>query len=150
MARSEAASVEECLAELPPDRRQAIAAVRSVVLDNLPAGYEEVMQFGMISYVVPFSTFPKTYNGQPLQYAALALQKNYMSLYLNNVYGNEQVERSFVEAYRASGKKLDMSKSCVRFKRLDDLPLDVIGKTIAATSVSEYVRVYEDSRRGRK
>ena len=149
MARSEAATVDAYLAELPPERREAIAAVRSVVLGNLPAGYEEVMQFGMIGYVVPFSTVPKTYNGQPLQYIGLASQKNYMSLYLNNVYGSERVEEWFVEAYRASGKKLDMGKSCVRFKRLDDLPLDLIGKTIAATSVSEYVRVYEESRRGR-
>ena len=150
MARSEAASADAYLAQLPPERREALAAVRSVVLDRLPDGYEEVMQFGMISYVVPLSTLPVTYNGLPLQYAALALQKNYMSLYLNNVYGDEQVEKSFVEAYRASGKKLDMGKSCVRFKRLDDLPLDLIGKTIAATSVAEFVRIYEASRRGRK
>ena len=149
MARSEAATVDAYLAELPPDRREAIAAVRSVVLDNLPAGYEEVMEFGMISYVVPFSTLPKTYNRKPLQYAALASQKNYMSLYLNNVYGNQQLEKSFVEDYAASGKKLDMGKSCVRFKHLDDLPLDVIGKTIAATSVPELVRVYQESREQR-
>ena len=150
MARSEAATADAYLAELPPDRREAIAAVRSVVLDNLPAGYEEVMQSGMIGYVVPFSTVAKTYNGLPLEYAALASQKNYMTLYLNNVYGNRETERSFVEEYRASGKKLDMGKSCVRFKRLDDLPLDVIGKTIAATSVSEFVRAYEASRRPRQ
>ena len=148
MARSEAATVDAYLAELPPDRRGALDAVRSVVLDNLPAGYEEIMQFGMIGYVVPLSTLPKTYNGQPLQYAALASQKNYMSLYLNTVYGNAQVAKSFVAAYEANGKKLDMGKSCVRFKRLDDLPLDLIGKTIAATSVAEYVRYYEESRRG--
>ena len=150
MARSEAATVDAYLAELPPDRREAIAAVRSVVLDNLPDGYEEVMQFGMIGYVVPLSTVPKTYNGQPLQYAALASQKRYMTLHLNNVYGDEQVEKSFTEGYRASGKKLDIGKSCVRFKRLHDLPLDVIGKTIAATSVTEFVRAYEASRRDRR
>ena len=150
MARSEAATVHEYLAELPSDRREAIAAVRSVVLDNLPAGYEEVMQSGMIGYVVPLSTLPKTYNGQPLQYAALASQKNYMSLYLMNVYGNEQAEKSFAEGFRARGKKLNMGKSCVRFKRLDDLPLDVIGETIASTSVVEHIRVYEESRSGRR
>ena len=77
MARSEAATVDSYIAELPLDRQESIAAVRSVALNNLPAGYEEMMQFGMIGYVVPFSTFPKTYNGQPLLYAALASQKNY-------------------------------------------------------------------------
>lgn len=150
MARREAATVDAYIAELAPDRRAAIAAVRSVVLESLPAGYEEMMQFGMIGYVVPFSTLPKTYNGQPLQDAALASQKNYRALYLMNVYGNERMEQSFLAEYRASGKRLDMGKSCVRFRRLDDLPLDLVGKTIAATSVSEFVRVYEESRRGRK
>ena len=143
MARNEAASVDAYLADLPPDRREALAAVRCVVLDNLPSGYEEVMQFGMIGYVVSLSTLPVTCDGQRLQYAALALQKNDMSLYLDNTYGNEQLEKSFVEAYKASGKKLDMGKSCVRFKKIEDVPLDVIGKTIKRVPAKKFLGHYE-------
>lgn len=147
--QSKAKTVDGYLAELPPDRRQAIAAVRQVILDNLPKGYEEVMDFGMIGYVIPLKRFPNTYNGHPLGLAALASQKNYMSVYLMNVYGDKTTERWFVEQYRASGKKLDMGKSCVRFKRLEDLPLDLIGKAVARTTVAQYIEFYEASRRNR-
>ena len=146
MVWSSAQTVEEYLAELPPDRREAINAVRKVILDNLPTGYEEMMQFGMISYVIPLERYPVTYNKQPLQYAALASQKHYMSVYLMNVYGDPDSEQWFVEQYRASGKKLDMGKSCVRFKKLDDLPLDLIGRAIARTPVEAYIEVYEAAR----
>ena len=100
----------------------------------------------MISYVVPLERYPKTYNRQALQYAALASQKNYVSLYLMNVYGNEETESWFVNSYRASGKRLDMGKACVRFKRIDDLPLDLIGETIARTSVDDFIALYEKAR----
>ena len=120
--------------------------MRKVILDNLPTGYEEMMQFGMISYVIPLERYPVTYNKQPLQYAALASQKHYMSVYLMNVYGDPDSEQWFVEQYRASGKKLDMGKSCVRFKKLDDLPLDLIGRAIARTPVEAYIEVYEAAR----
>ncbi len=146
MVWSSAQTVEEYLAELPPDRREAINAVRKVILDNLPTGYEEMMQFGMISYVIPLERYPVTYNKQPLQYAALASQKHYMSVYLMNVYGDPDSEQWFVEQYRASGKKLDMGKSCVRFKKLDDLPLDLIGRAVARTPVEAYIEVYEAAR----
>ncbi len=146
MVWSSAQTVEEYLAELPTDRREAINAVRKVILDNLPTGYEEMMQFGMISYVIPLERYPVTYNKQPLQYAALASQKHYMSVYLMNVYGDPDSEQWFVEQYRASGKKLDMGKSCVRFKKLDDLPLDLIGRAIARTPVEAYIEVYEVAR----
>ena len=116
MARSEATTVEEYLDELTDDRRATVEAVRDVVRANLPDGYEETVQFGMISYVVPLERYPKTYNRQALQYAALASQKNYVSLYLMNVYGNQETERWFLDSYKASGKRLDMGKSCVRFK----------------------------------
>ena len=85
MAKSKAETVDEYLAELPEERRAAISAVRQVVLDSLPEGYEEMMQFGMIGYVIPLVRYPVTYNGQALQYAALASQKNHMSLYLVNI-----------------------------------------------------------------
>ena len=146
MARSEAKTVEEYLDELTDDRRETVEAVRDVVRANLPDGYEETVQFGMISYVVPLERYPKTYNRQALQYAALASQKNYVSLYLMNVYGNEETERWFVDRYRASGKRLDMGKSCVRFKSIDDLPLDLIGETIARTPVDDFIALYEKAR----
>ena len=146
MARSEAKTVEEYLDELTDDRRETVEAVRDVINSNLPDGYEETVQFGMISYVVPLERYPKTYNRQALQYAALASQKNYVSLYLMNVYGNEETERWFVDRYRASGKRLDMGKACVRFKSIDDLPLDLIGETIARTPVDDFIALYETAR----
>ena len=146
MVWSSAQTVEEYLAELAPDRREAINTVRKVILDNLPTGYEEMMQFGMISYVIPLDRYPVTYNKQALQYAALASQKHYMSVYLMSVYSDSDSEQWFAEQYRASGKKLDMGKSCVRFKKLDDLPLDLIGRAIARTPVEAYIEVYEAAR----
>ena len=118
--RSDATTVDEYLSELGDDRRGALSAVRQVILDNLPDGYEEIMQYGMISYVVPLDVLADTYNGQPLMYIALASQRQYMSLYLTNVYGDESVEKWFKERYLATGKKLNMGKSCVRFRKLDD------------------------------
>ena len=147
MAYSNARTVEEYLGEMSPDRRDAIAAVRKVVLDHLPQGYEEMMLFGMIAYVIPLARYPVTYNRQPLEYAALASQKGHMSLYLMNVYGDPETERWFAGQYAASGKKLDMGKSCVRFKRLEDLPLDLIGQVIARTPVDAYIERYEAARR---
>jgi hypothetical protein len=147
MVQSAVKTVDKYLASLPTDRREALAAVRAVILKNLPAGYEETILWGMISYIIPLSRYPKTYNGQPLTMAALASQKNYMSLYLMCVYGHKPTEESFRKEFEASGKKLSMGKSCVRFKKLDDLPLDVIGRVIARVSVDAYLRVYENSRK---
>ena len=147
MVRSNAETVEEYLAELPPDRREAIAAIRKVVLDNLPPGYEETMYFGMIGYVIPLERYPETYNKQPLGYVALASQKHYMSLYLMNVYGDSDTERWFKREYEASGKKLNMGKSCVRFKSLDDLPVNLIAKAVGRTTTESYIETYEASRR---
>ena len=143
MARSNAKTVDAYLAELNPNRKAVMTQVRSAILERLPDGYQEAMQYGMISYVIPLETYPKTYNKQPLQYAALASQKNYMSLHLMNVYGDEDTERWFVEEYEKSGKKLDMGKSCVRFKTLDDLPMELIGDVIARTPVSVFLERYE-------
>lgn len=120
--------------------------MRDVIRKNLPPGYEEGMQFGMIGYYVPLERLPNTYNGQPLGLAALANNKNYMSLYLNTVYGDRATEAWFKERYAETGKKLDMGKSCLRFRRLDDLPLDVIGETIARVPVDRYVAHYEKAR----
>jgi hypothetical protein len=146
MAHSDAATPDELIAALPPDRRDAISKVREVIRANLPPGFEEGIQYGMIGYYVPLARFPDTYNGQPLGLAGIASQKNYMSLYLNTVYGNRETERWFRERYAASGKKLDMGKSCVRFRRIEDLPLEVIGETIARTTVEDYIKGYEAAR----
>ena len=146
MAKSKATTVDEYLAEQTSDRRAALEAVRQVILENLPLGYVEIMQSGMMGYVIPLEKYPVTYNKQPLGVAALASQKNYMSQYLMNVYGDPETERWFVEEYLASGKKLDMGKSCVRFKKLEDLPLDLVGRAIARTSVDEFIGMYEASR----
>jgi len=140
---SSAASVEQYLASLPADRRDAIARVREVVNANLPAGYEEGIQFGMIGWYVPLARYPQTYNGQPLGVAALASQKNHMALYLMSVYGDPALETWFRKAFAAAGKKLDMGKSCVRFKQLDALPLAVIGETIAKVPVDAFLARYE-------
>ncbi len=143
MVQSKAQTVKEYLAELPPDRRKEIETVRTVILANLPKGYEECMSYGMIGYVIPLSRYPETYNKQPLAIAALAAQKNYMSVYLMCVYGEKQYMDWFKKSFEASGKKLDMGKSCVRFKKSDDLPLDVIGEAIAKVSVENYIKFYE-------
>ena len=147
MVRSAAATVEEYVQELAPDGREDIQAVRELVLDNLPPGYVETMNWGMITYEIPLDRYPDTYNGQPLMYAALASQKRYMSLYLMCVYSHQESRIRFEERFKASGKKLDMGKSCVRFRRVEDLPLDLIAETIAGTSVEDYIRFYEASRR---
>ena len=148
MAQSSARTVDDYLAELSPERREAIATVRQAVLSHLPPGYEETMQFGMIGYVVPLERYPVTYNKQALQYAALASQKQYMSLYLMNVYGDPETEKWFTAQYRASGKRLDMGKACVRFRKPEDLPIDLVGEAIARTPVDEFIRRYEASRHG--
>ncbi|MCL7956617.1 MAG: DUF1801 domain-containing protein [marine benthic group bacterium] len=137
--RSEAKTVEEYLAELPEDRRKAISKVREVILENLPDGYEESMNWGMIAFEVPLSTYPDTYNGQPLSYAALASQKNHMALYLSGIYMDEKARAKFESDYKATGKRFDVGKSCVRFRKLDDLPLPVIAEAIAYLPADEFV-----------
>jgi len=142
LSSSPATTPEEYLASLPDDRRVALTAVAEVVRRNLPAGYREGMQYGMIGWYVPLETFPDTYNGQPLGLAALASQKHYMSLYLNNVYGDPELEAWFRSRFDDAGKKLDMGKSCVRFRQLDDLALDVIGEAIARSDLDDYLARY--------
>ena len=127
------------IAGLPEPRRSAIAAVRDVVLANLPAGYEESAEFGMLSYQVPLRVYPETYNKRPLMYAALASQKSHMALYMCNANGIEKVRRALEAGFKKAGKKLDMGKSCLRFQALEDLPLDVVGKAIAATPMKAYI-----------
>jgi hypothetical protein len=139
---SKATTVEDYLEALPPDRRAAISAVRQVILASLPAGYEERMSYGMIGYVVPHSLYPAGYHCDPklpLPLAILGSQKNHMAIHLCHVYGDAATEKWFRKAWLATGKKLDMGKACVRFKKLEDVPLDVIGQVIARTPAKKYI-----------
>jgi Domain of unknown function (DU1801) len=140
--KSTAKTVDEYLNGLAPDRREAISAVRKVILANLPKGYEECMSYGMIGYVVPHSIYPKGYHCDPklpFPFVNLGSQKNHMALHLMNVYGDAETQRWFRKAWERTGRKLDMGKACVRFKRLEDVPLEVIGQVIARTPVAVYL-----------
>ena len=150
MVTSNASTVKEYLAGLEPPLRKEIEAVRKVILQNLPKGFVETVDFGMLSYVVPLDRYPDTYNGHPLPIAGLAAQKNYNSLYLMAVYADPKTEKWFNDAYQASGKTLDMGKSCVRFHRADDLALDVIGKAVARFPVDDFVAKAEASKKKRR
>jgi hypothetical protein len=144
--QSRAGTVEQYFKELPEDRRAALRAVRQVILKNLDKNYEEGMQYGMIGYYVPHRVYPAGYHcdpRQPLPFAGLASQKNYMSLYLSCVYGDSEHAQWFAKAWAKTGKKLDMGKSCVRFKRLDDLALDVIGEAIRRMPANKHIEQYE-------
>lgn len=141
---SKAQTVEQYLAQLPADRREAIAAVRSVILANLDHDYEEGMSYGMIGYCVPHRVYPPGYHcnpAQPLPFAGLASQKNHISVYLMSVYGQD--ETWFRKAWAKTGKKLDMGKCCVRFKRLEDVALDVIAEAIRRMPAKKYIECYE-------
>jgi len=140
--KSSAATVEEYLRGLPAERRAAISTVRQVILANLPRGYVECMGYGMIGYVVPHSLYPAGYHCDPrlpLAFANLGSQKNHMALHLMTVYGDPATEKWFRQAWAATGKKLDMGKACVRFRKLEDVPLDVIGQVIARVPVKAYI-----------
>ena len=153
--QSKAPTVEAYLRSLPEDRRAAISAVRDVILKNLDTSYEEGMQYGVIGYYVPHYVYPKGRRcdpNQPLPFAALASQKNYMSLYLMSVYcgcvgdrqGNQHAQW-FREAWARTGKKLNMGKACIRFKKVEDLPLDLIGEAIKRVPASMYIEFCEAS-----
>ena len=146
MVSSAAKTVEEYLKSLPPGRREAIAVVRDFVRKRLPAGFEEGMQYGMIGWAIPLSRYPITYNGQPLGIAALASQKGNMTLYLMGVYAVPGWREEFEKAYRAAGKKLDMGKSCLHFKSVDDLALEVIGEALGRVTVEAFIAQYEAAR----
>ena len=137
--KSNATTIATYLAEMPEERRTSIEKVRQIILDNLPEGYEEVLNWGMITYQVPLEVFPDTYNKKPLMYAALANQKNHMAVYLTSIYMDEKLNQDFEEKYKQTGKRYDVGKSCVRFRKLDDLPLSLIGETIQSLSMDEFI-----------
>lgn len=144
--QSQASTVEEYLSELPDDRREIIAAVRQVVLDNLGQGFEEGMQYGMIGYYVPHSVYPAGYHcnpSEPLPFMSLASQKNYCSLYAMSLYSDAETLAAFQLRWKQTGKKLNMGKSCIRFKKLNDLALDLIAEHIGAVNVDDYIASYD-------
>lgn len=145
MVQSKAQTVQEYLDKLDNERQEIITTVRAVILENLPEGYVESMNWGMISYEVPLRIYPDTYNGQPLGYLALAAQKNYNALYLMCIYQDEKKKQRLLDAYKEKGIKPDMGKSCLRFKSLDHLPLEVIGEIIASTPPEKFIANYEES-----
>jgi Domain of unknown function (DU1801) len=147
MFQGKAKTVSEYLQSLPEDRRKVVSTLRSFVRKHLPKGYQEQIGWGVITYAVPLKTLPDTYNGEPLCYAAIAAQKNYYSLYLMGVYGDATKTKRLADEFRQRGKKLDMGKACLRFKSLDDVPLDVVGEIIASTPMETYIERY---RAGRK
>lgn len=151
--QSRAATVAQYLSELPPERRSAIEALRRVILANLDKDYEEAMCYGMISYVIPHRVYPAGYHCNPdlpVTFAAVASQKQHLSLYLMGVYcgcidGQESDHaRWFRAAWTATGKKLDMGKACVRFKRIEDVPLEVVGEAIRRVPAKTYLAMYEE------
>ncbi len=152
--KSEALSIKEYIASLPPERREQIEKVRKVILDNIDSEYEEGINYGMISFFVPLKMFPAGYNGnpnQPLMLAALASQKNYLSLYLGGTYcgcgegaGQETKDMKwFRDEWSKTDKKLTMGKACVRFKKADDLALNVIAEAIKRLPARKYIEHYE-------
>jgi hypothetical protein len=144
--QSKAATVKEYLAELPDDRRKAVEAVRKVIRKNLGKGYKEGMQYGMIGYFVPHNVYPPGYHcdpKQPLPFAGIASQKNHIGIYLMCIYSDESHQKWFRQTWAKTGKKLDMGKACIRFKKIEDVPLDVIGEAVARVPVEAYIEHYE-------
>lgn len=143
--QSKASTVEQYLAGLPEDRREALKAVRGVILKSLDKDYSEGIQYGMIGYFVPHSVFPAGYHCDPkipLPFASLGSQKSHMSLHLMNLYMDPEAAEAFQEAWAKTGKKLDMGKACIRFKKLEDLSLEVIAAAIAKTPARKYIETY--------
>ena len=143
--QSKATTVEQYLTELPEDRRAALSAIRSVILKNLDKDFEEGMQYGMIGYYVPHRIFPDGYHcdpRQPLPFVSVASQKNHMAVYLMCIYMDKS-EEEFRKAWQKTGKKLDMGKSCIRFKKLEDVALDVIADVIRNITAKGFVARYQ-------
>lgn len=145
--QSKATTVDQYLAELPEDRRIAMEKLRNIALKNLPKGFKEVMSYGMLGYVVPHEIYPNGYHCTPelpLPFFNIASQKNSINIYHMVLYGNKDLHDWFVAEYPKHCKsKLDMGKSCVRFKKLDDIPYDLIGELLTKITVEDWIELYE-------
>jgi hypothetical protein len=139
-------SPDDYVSKVPEERREAFSALRKVINDNLPEGFEEGIQYGMIGWYVPHSIYPAGYHcnpKEPLPHISLGSQKNHIGLYMMCIYGSEEAHDAFVAAWKATGHKLDMGKSCVRIKKWDAIPFDVIGAEVAKHSVDSVISFYE-------
>ena len=141
--QSKAKSVAQYLKELPDDHQEAITEIRNLILDNLPNGYVESMSWGMISYEIPLEIYPDTYNKQPLGVVAIASQKNHMAIYMMGCYMVPNQQEKLLKAYKEMGVKPNMGKSCIRFTKLEKIPLDTIVELIRDFPVDEYIKQYE-------
>ena len=146
--QSKATTVKEYLDELPEDRRKALKQVRAMIRKHLGKGFKEGMQYGMIGYFVPHSIYPAGYHcdpKQPVPFVSLASQKNHMAVYLTCIYGDKKLRQWFEKEWKKTGLKLDMGKSCIRFKRMEEISLDLIGEAVGRVSVDDYLKQYEAS-----
>lgn len=146
MAPKQASAIRDYLDGLPEDRRAVMSALRDTVVQHLPKGYTEYVSYNMISYGIPLEKYPNTYNGQPLCYAAIAAQKSHYAVYLMGAYTDPQQAAWIAAQFKKRGKKLDMGKSCLRFRRLEDVPLDVIGEAIASLTPAKFIQLHEHAR----
>lgn len=146
--RYEATSPEDYISQLPEDRIEPIKKIRQIILDNLPKGMEEQMSYGMLGFVIPHSVYPDGYHCDPktpLPFMNLASQKNFIAVYHMGMYAKKEILDWFTTEYGKRCKyKLDMGKSCVRFKKMNDIPYDLIGELTAKMSTEEWIAVYED------
>jgi len=147
MAKSTTKTVKEYIEELPEYRRETIEKVRELILKHLPEGYQETINWGMISYEIPLDRYPDTYNNQPLSYLGLAAQRNYNALYLMPVYQDEKLEEWLSEEFEKANKKMDIGRSCLKFQTVDDLPIEAITKIIAHQTPDEFIETYEEKRK---
>jgi len=143
----EADNVEEYINKLPEDRKQVIVALRSQIKKNIPKGFKEELSYGMIGYVVPHSLYPPGYHATPelpLPFINLASQKNHIAIYHSGIYSDQKLMDWFLENYlQEMGKKPDMGKSCIRFKNINKIPIELIGKLAAKMSPEEWIDIYE-------
>ncbi|MCY7281816.1 MAG: DUF1801 domain-containing protein [Sphingomonas bacterium] len=147
MVSSKATTIADYLADLPPERAVVVGHVRDLINQAMPDGYREGIGYGMIGWVVPLDLYPGTYNGLPLSYVGLAAQKNHYSLYLNCVYVSPERTERLKAGFAAAGKSLDMGKSCIRFKRVDQLAEDAIATEIASATPAQFVAISDEARR---
>ncbi|MBC7872350.1 MAG: DUF1801 domain-containing protein [Ferruginibacter sp.] len=145
--QSKATTVDDYIAELPEDRKKAIAQLRKVVKKNLPKGFKEHMGYGMMGYSVPHSLYPAGYHcnpKDPLPFMGMASQKNFIAVYHMGVYADPKLLKWFTDAHaKASPKRLDMGKSCIRYRKMEDIPFDLIGELATKMTPDEWIAVYE-------
>ena len=145
--QSKATTVDQYIDQLPEDRKKAVAALRDVIKKNLPNGFQEGMGYGMVSYSVPHSIYPAGYHCDPklpLPFIAFASQKNFIAIYHMGIYADPELLKWFTEAHaKASPKKLDMGKSCLRYKKMEDIPYKLIGELVSKITPDEWIELYE-------